>query len=294
MTDVATSSILPDLPADAYHRDEVADQPSLSASIASVLCAQSPAHARAAHPRLNPDYQRTEEAKYSVGNAAHAIILEGRDAVEVIHHGDFRTNAAKEDRDNALAAGKIPLLVHVKAEVDQMVAAVAVQLEQHEADPVPFTGGLPEQTLLWSEDGVLCRARLDWLHDGNACVSDLKTTARSASPKQYERNLFSVGGDVQCAFYLRGLKAVTGVDAEWRWVVVETAPPYLLSIISPRDEVLAIGAAKVEHAIRTWRECLTTGEWPGYGTSIHYADAPPWETHWLITEELEETAWAQM
>lgn len=281
-------SAIVEITAADYHSDLIADQPSLSASLAHILCSSSPAHARAAHPRLNPNYKAREEERFDIGTAAHAMILEGRDAVEIIHHGDYRTNAAKEDRDAARAAGKIPLLLHVKQDVDQMVAAAGKQLLEHEASPPLFTNGHPEQTLVWNEGDVVCRARIDWLRDDCTAADDLKTTSRSANPDAYSRALFSVGGDVQAAFYLRGIKAVTGVDAEWRWCVVETAPPYALSVIAPGPDVLTIGQKKVEWAIARWRRCLAADEWPAYSTKVCYADLPPWEeASWLMKEERE-------
>ena len=287
-------SILDNLSADAYHADIVADRPTLSASIAHVLTSQSPAHARAAHPRLNPNYQRVDDPKFSIGNACHAMILEGRDAVELIHHGDYRSNAAKEDRDAALAAGKIPLLVHVKAEVDAMVDAVREQLAAHTADPPLFTDGKPEQTLVWDEDGVACRARLDWLRDDATTIDDLKTTSRSANPDAYSRALFGVGGDIQAAFYLRGLAAVAGVPvagmADFRWCVVETSPPFALSVISPGPDILALADAKVDYAINLWRECLRLDEWPAYPNRVATADLPAWEEARWMEKTMREAA----
>lgn len=289
MSIAPTGGVL-DLTAAQYHADDISDQPSLSASVAKILVSQSPAHARAAHPRLNPDYQRVDESKFDLGTVVHAMLLEGRDVVEVIHHGDYRTNAAKEDRDTARAAGKIPLLAHLKAEVDAMVAAVREQLA-----PELFADGKPEQTLVWEEDGVLCRSRIDWLRDDCTAVTDLKTTSRSANPREWERSaLFKHGCDIQAALYLRGLKAVTGADAVWNWVVVETTPPYALSVITPGPEVLAVGNAKVDRALELWRDCLASGVWPAYSNEVTVASTPPWELRWLDNPDLEELAWAQM
>jgi hypothetical protein len=280
------------LHADAYHADAVAEQPSLSASIAHRICSQSPAHARAAHPRLNPSLIREESDRFDLGNVAHAILLEGQAAVEVIDAPDWRTKDARERRDAARAVGKVPLLAHVLVEVDAMVAAVAEQLANHAAQPPLFTDGKAEQTLIWEEPGgVVCRARLDWLRDDRATIDDLKTTSRSASPEAYSRNLFGVGGDVQAAFYARGVQELTGETPEFRWATVETSAPYALAVIAPGPDVLALGHSKVEHAIRVWRECLATDIWPGYPQQICWANAPDYEVaRWLDRVALEEAA----
>lgn len=276
---------------DDYHADPC-ERPSLSASIATILCTQSPAHARVAHPRLNPAYERIEEQKFSIGTAAHALLLEGRDAVEVIAYPDWRTKNAQALRDDARAAGRIPLLSKDWTAVQAMVEAAKTQLAQHEARPPLFTDGKPEQTLVWDDDGVLCRARLDWLRDDGAACDDLKTTSRSANPDAYSRSLFNVGGDIQAAFYLRGLRALgADYETEFRWVVVETALPHALSVISPGPDILALADAKVEYALALWRKCLATDRWPGYSAKVATAEMPAWqETQWLEREAREAAA----
>jgi len=279
------------IPSDRYHADDIADTPTLSSSIASLLCTATPLHAYTAHPKLNPDWKPAKDKDaWDFGTCAHALLLEGIDRAVVVDADSWRTNAAKEERDAARAAGQVPLLTKDWDAMQAMVAAVREQMARHQADPPLFTDGKPEQTIVWEEDGVVCRARIDWLRDDHAAVDDLKTTSRSANPDAYKRNLFSVGGDVQCAFYLRGLKRLAGVDAQWRWVVVETSPPFAVSVISPGPDVLALGEAKVEYAIRRWRECLSSGEWPGYPLEVVRAELPPWEEARWLERELSEAA----
>jgi hypothetical protein len=270
------------IPAVEYH--EGADAaPRLSASIAHVLCTASPKHAWTAHPRLNPHYVRDEDEKFDVGKAAHSILLEGNDCIYVVHENDWKKNVAKEAREYARSIGKVPLLARHRDAVLAMVEAVREQLATHEAAPPLFSDGNPEQTLLWEESGVLCKARLDWLRADLRTIDDLKTTGRSADPAAYSRALFGVGGDVQAAFYLRGLAALTPESrAEFRWVVVETSPPYALSVVSPGPDILALGDVKVGWAIECWRACMDSGEWPAYPNRVATAELPSWEeTRWL-------------
>jgi hypothetical protein len=170
-----------EIASELYHGDP-AERPSLSSSIARLLCSHSPAHARAAHPKLNPDFKREEEKKFDIGQAAHALFLEGAASVHVVYAQDWRTNAAKESRDEARANGQIPLLVDQWDEVQRMVAATQSQVDEIETNPPLFAEGRPEQTLIWQEDGVICRARLDWLRDDFTAIDDYKTTSASADP----------------------------------------------------------------------------------------------------------------
>ena len=273
------------LSAEEYHGDPM-EQPSLSASIAHLLCTMSPLHAWLAHPRLNPDYEREEDAKFDVGTVAHALLLQGKDpaeVVEIVDADDWRTKAAKEARDAARDAGKVPLLSKQAEAVAAMLSATRAQMDACDSDPRLFTDGQPEQTLTWQEpNGVLCRARLDWLRDDLVTIDDYKTTSASANPERWTRTMFQIGGDVQAAFYLRGLRAVTGRRATFRFVVQETFPPYALSVVVPSEAALEVGNAKVEHALAVWERCLASGEWPAYPQERAYAYPPMWEAQrWI-------------
>lgn len=288
------------IPSDVYHADQVADQPTLSASIACTLIDKTPAHAFQAHPKLNPLF--TAEAPkdhFDLGNVVHQILLEGRDPADIVHvaegFDDWKKQAARDERDQARATGKIPILAKQLDGVLAMTAAARAQLAASTASPAPLTGGQPEQTIVWDEDGILCRSRIDYLRDDYTAVDDVKTSARGADPGFFARKtIYDHGYDLKAAMYLRAVKAVSGIDAVWRWIVIDTAPPYLVSVVTPSDEVLAIGNAKLDKALEIWRDCLTSGIWPGYGSDVHVAEAPAWQTRWLDTTELEELAWAQM
>jgi hypothetical protein len=174
-----------------------------------------------------------------------------------------------------------------------MCNAVAKQLQAFDVDPVPLTAGKPEQTMVWQDAqyGVWCRGRIDWLHDDLSAIDDLKTTTRSAHPEAFAKNLYSYGCDVQAAFYLRGLHAYLGETLHphpiaWRWVVVETSPPYGLSVIEPGPAVLELANAKVDAALKLWAECLERDSWPGYPTKVATAELPAWEeARWLARED---------
>ena len=277
-----------------YHSDQLTDAPCLSKSIAHLMLTASPAHAWAAHPKLNPDWQPSEDQKFDVGKAAHALLLEGRDP-HIIDYRDWKTNAAKELREIARANGDVPLLTHQWEEVRAMCNAVSKQLVALDIDPPLFRDGKSEQTLLWQEGDVWCKARLDWLRDDLTAIDDLKTTARigGAHPGAWTRNaLYAQGADLQAAFYLRGATAVfdTFVPPQFRFVIVETAPPYALTVVQLAPSVMEIANAKAERAIELWRECLTTKTWPAYPTEVVWAELPPWEEQKWLEREAREAA----
>jgi hypothetical protein len=279
-----------------YHADQLDDtRPSLSKSIIQTLIEKSPAHARVAHPRLNPDFERTEEARYDTGTIAHALFLEGDEsklAVAPEIFTDWKKKAAQEIRDEARACGQIPLLASQAVEVRAMVAALREQCDAFPVAPVLFTEGVAEGVLTWEEGDVLCKARVDWLRNDLKTCDDLKTAARSANPEQWTRsNLWSIGAHIQAAFYGRGLRAKFGVDPEFRFCVVETTPPYAMSVVSLAPSALELAEAQIDWALDVWKRCLDNDVWPSYPQRICYAEAPSWEmTRWMEREAREEFA----
>lgn len=280
------------VPATAYHADEVGDRPTLSASIAHVLLTRSPLHAWHNHPKLNPNYQRTVEDKYDLGTVCHAALLEGsaEACTAVLNYDNWRTNDAKAERDEARAAGLIPMLAKDWDTVQAMYEAARRQLDSGKWDPVPFTGGKPEQCVVWDEDGVACRALVDWIHDGNAHCSDYKTTAASANPDKWDRTMFGIGGDLQAVFHSRGVEEVTGINPTFRFVVQETSAPYALSVVDLAPGILEIAEHKMDLALAVWKDCLERDEWPGYPARVATLELPAYEEAKWLEREAREAA----
>lgn len=285
-----TYGIHDDITARDYHADMIDVAPSLSASLITTLISQSPRHAWTEHPRLNPDHHRVEKGSFDLGTAAHEVWLLGNDhLVHRVEANDWRTKAAQEVRDRARAEGMVPLLTKEWKRVSAMLTAVRKQLPHLDVKPAMFTDGKAEQTLVWRDHGVLCRARADWLRDDHTAIDDLKTTP-SANPHAWTRTtLWSIGGDIQLAFYLRGLKALTGVDAEFRFLLAETHPPYSVCPVSLAPDALALANDKIDRALEVWQRCLETDVWPSYPSQVCYAEAPPWrEAEWQRQQEIEQ------
>ena len=263
-----------DIAAADYHADPC-PEPSLSASAIKTLLGRSPRHAWVESRRLNPDWRPDDDRKYDKGTAAHAWILEGRNGVEVVEAVDFRTKDARTARDAAYAAGKTPLLPLQWAEVQAMAAAIRPQLDAHDDAAHAFTRGKPEQTLIWQEQGIWCRARPDWLADNHGYIDDYKTTSGSAHPEAETRRLFNMGADIQSAWYKRGVRAL-GLhrDPHFRFVSQETKPPHALSVLEFNAEAEELANRRIEKAIELWRWCVGNDIWPGYPSQTCFISPP--------------------
>jgi hypothetical protein len=271
-----------------YHAD-CCPAPSLSSTIAKLLVDRSPWHAYWNHPRLNPAFEPKEKEAFDLGSAFHKLMLgKGADIAEIAAD-DWRTSAAKQARETARAMGHIPMLSRQLRAAERMVEVVQSQVERHEEAHDALKAGIPERTLIWREDnGVWCRARLDWMPHFGIAYPDLKTTAAAASPDQWGRKvMFDTGCDIQDAFYRRGLKKL-GINehAFLLFVVAEVDEPFAMATHRLAPGAMAMADRKVEHAIKLFGLCQERNWWPGYRTETAWHDPPPWhEQRWIERED---------
>lgn len=275
-----------DLDEATYHADPC-PEPSLSSSIAKLLVGRSPRHAWLAHPRLNPQPHESNESKFDLGSAFHTLMLGKGAEIEPIDAADWRTKAAKDARDAARAAGKIPMLASQATRALRMRDLVSAQIAEHEEARPALEAGTPERTIVWREDnGIWCRALLDWMPETGSAYPDLKTTDAGADPEGWGRVMFNVGCDIQDAFYRRGLQKLGICPQPYLlFVVAETDEPHLIATHRCGLAAAAIADRKVESAIRLWKHCLEGNRWPGYSRATAWQEPPVWlEEQWLDRE----------
>jgi hypothetical protein len=274
------------IPAEVYHDDPAAEA-SLSSSIIKTLLFRSPLHAWWSHPLLNPDFEPKETARFDLGGAAHDAFLQGGDSIIEVNPQDFpgarggipegwTNKPIREERDRIRSLGKLPILTenctHIRAMIEVAHRAIG---HCTDLSGITLKDGKPEQTLIWEEHGVWCRARADWLHNDHVLMLDYKTTD-NAEPNSWQRIMTNLMYHVQAAWYLRGLKALTGRDAKWVFLVQEITPPYACSFVGMPPAFLALGNVICEDAVDKWRDCLANHHWPAYSSRIHWAEPPQW------------------
>jgi len=253
-----------DLDAETYHADPV-EGGSLSSTGARKLMPPS----CPATFRYWVDHPEQHKAVFDFGQAAHAEVLGIGRPLRVIDADDWRTKAAREQRDAAYAAGETPLLAADHNTVREMAAALRRHRDASALlDP---DSGAGEQTLIWRDPatGVACRAMLDWLPEhsgGRLIVPDYKTCA-SAEPGAIARSMASYGYHQQAAWYLDGVKALLDLgdlDPAFVFIFQEKTPPYLVTVAQVHPEDITWGRRLNAKAIDTYAECTRAGHWPAY------------------------------
>jgi hypothetical protein len=254
-----------------------------SSGLGQTLLAKSALHAWTDSP-WNPNRERDDSDAADIGTFAHACLLEGgTDALVICPFEDWRKNDAKEMREHARSVGRLPILQHKVPEVEAMVKAAKAYVASSEISGV-FDTGAAEQTLIWNEGDVLCKARPDWLTaDRKICLS-YKTTKGSAQPDAWIRTQLP-GYDAGMVLYERGVRAVCKVEAtRLVHLVQEQAAPYSCSLIALSPAWYDLSERKLARALQIWSACLKTGKFPGYPTAICYAEPPSY----LMSQALEQ------
>lgn len=254
-----------DLPAEEYHQ-----LPHLSSTGARKLLPPScPALFR--HWRQHPELPKDH---FDFGTAVHTLVLGRGPKLVYIDHEEWRTKVAKELVADVRDSGAVPVRPSDWAAVHAAGAAV----RRHPVASVLFTGGLPEQTMIWHDEatGVVCRGMADYLRGD--LIIDLKT-CQCAHPDAIAKSIANYGYHQQAAWYLEGytqLAADEQLNPRFLFVFVEKDPPHLITIAQPDQESLEVGAARNRRALEVFRDCTEAGVWPGYTTDVELISLPRW------------------
>jgi hypothetical protein len=271
---VTKPGIYDGMPEDVYHADPVPGGSLSSTGARKLLPPSCPAKFR-----YELDHPRQSTAEMELGTAAHKIILGTGPEFVVVNEKNWRKQAAQDAAEEARAAGKVPLLIAERRQVDDMADALMAHPVARDVFSAQ-NGGRPEQSLFCQdpETGVWCRVRLDWMPSVNAprpVIVDYKTS-RSANPAAFGKTAANYGYDLQAAFYEMVFGWVTGVKAGFAFVVQETEPPYLVSICELDRDSMQEGRDRARLALEIYRDCKADDLWPGYSSEIELVRLPSW------------------
>jgi hypothetical protein len=249
--------------------------PSLNNSTAIILLRESARKAWFSHPRMNPAYAQKEATVFDIGTAAHSMLLEGLNNIDVCEFDDWRTKEARLRRSAARAAGKVPLLTKHRDDVVAMTAAAEAFIECSEISDY-WPDGESELTAISEERGVWLRCRMDRVTKNRRFIFDYKST-EDVSPEAFSRQIVRMGYHIQEAFYRRIARNLGAVSPRFAFIAQSCEPPYECTLHGCDPALQEISDAEVERAIHLWRICTSTKSWPSYGERIHYALPTNWQ-----------------
>ena len=265
-----------DMPAEQYHADPC-PEPSLSASIATIISKRTARQAWFAHPRLNKNARQKDTSYFDFGRAMHAAVLEPeKKLIAVVEADDWRSAAARAQKEAIQASGKTPMLSKQYDQVQLMAALTREFMRSTKIGP-HFFGGQKEASLIAYNDCWL-RGRVDCISHDRASIFDYQTVLNAHPDEFVNYTVPKYGYDIQAAMYLE-LNKLTGFKGHctYYWILQEKEEPYCCALIEASESIIECGRKKLMLAKNQWMRCMADNDWPGYGSEPYCLDAPSWE-----------------
>lgn len=246
--------------------------PALGSSDVKALL-RSPAHYRAG---LEDEPESTEAQV--LGTAIHLAVLEPERFEREVVTAPTVDRRTKDGKAAAAAFEQAHAgMLILPADAFDTVRRVADAVRAHPAAGYLLSEGVAEVSLQWSdpETGAPAKCRIDWMRPDGLLV-DLKS-ARDASPRGFARACGEYGLHVQAAHYVRGYRQVMRSEpAGWVLVAVEKERPFAVGVYALGSMSIDAADARVSEAMRRWRDCTASGDWPAYSSMIEPIEVPPW------------------
>lgn len=279
--------IIRGMPSETYHK-----MPALSNSGLKTLI-NCPA--KYYYKYLSGEYEPKERPHFKIGKAAHKYILEGREEFEKEYWHNPYSELKKDELIDLLKsfgyddsikkflvadlmelvlqkAGIVPKETHLTAsELNQITCMCRAIKNDVKCSNALSQKGESELSIFWQDEktGVWLKCRPDFLPYDCKDVPDYKT-ADSADPQTFYNSFIKYGYHIQAAMYRMGIKAVTGIDVEnFFFIVQEKEAPYITQIFNPAtDHIITWGEKAIYSGIEKYLECKQKDLWEGYSNKI--------------------------
>lgn len=238
---------------------------------------QSPLHFWSHNLDPNREKQEPSDAM-KLGSAIHCAILEPSEFDKRFVKApnfDRRTKEGKEAHKKFIesSGGKEAL----SDSEWQTCQAVAKSVQSNLTAQAILEEGEAEVSIVWEDpiEGVLCKARMDWL--GAGFIVDLKSTD-SAAPQDFARKIAQYNWHAQAAWYMEGIKNLTGEEHIFVFGALEKQAPHACAFYQLDDEALAYARVKNRTLVEQYAKCLKNNSWPSYPDTISQIKLPAWAT----------------
>lgn len=222
----------------------------------------SPMRYEARFITLTDPFQQTEDMVF--GQVFHSLTLEGQLRCKVIGAEYLSKTGQKRGKAwEEFEAMNVDQILYSKAQVEKLYGMLASMKRHDKANDILFQmPGKVEQAIRWvdEETGLLCRCRLDKLCLENGIIADIKT-AKDSCPKLFAGTCYERGYHRQAALYQAAVKAVTGEEWPFVFIVVEKEPPFIVETYRLEDGFLKLGRDENEADLQQFARCRKSGIW---------------------------------
>ena len=254
---------------------------SLSNSGMRYLLEETPLDFAYQNPRLNPD--AVDEVKKTAaiyrGDVVHQLALGKGRGFAIGEFKDWRTKAAGEFKDAAIADGLTPIL-REKFEEAEIMAEVIREKIKRVLDGADYQ---TEVVFMYQEQTaagpIWVRGMLDVWCPEKAVILDPKVTPMLYDGK-VERQLLNMGWDRQASLYPHAVGMILPQLAgrvQFADLMVKPTEPFTSRLVGLRKSWEYSSIQECKRAMEIFGECVHSGRWPGFGDDIHRVDLPKWE-----------------
>lgn len=264
------------MPIDHYHSRSVCDGVSISSSGLRTIFNESPAHYWSTSVYNAERVEEELSREMIIGRAMHHLMMgesyfaevfrkapdEVPDAKNVLVPWSLRTNYAREWMDARRREGK---MVIFPKEVEQ-IEGMARALGAHPMIKAGAFDGYIERSGFWrdKESGVWLKIRPDVIPSASGDFVDLKTTT-SVQWNDLQRVIAELGYVQQFALMREGFRVLGFPIASATLIFVERKPPHCVRVVSLRAQDLDRGERQNRVALRAFKRCWQSKQWPGPG-----------------------------
>lgn len=227
--------------------------------------------------RNRPDLEDEDATKATTfGTAAHCAVWEPdyfAERFEVLPPGDGRKAEIRNAKADIERRGKGALR---PAEYAGCLRIRKILEEHPLVGPSLFDqDGESERSIFTRHGptGLPLAIRPDRLLPRRGLVLDLKTTS-DATPAAFRRTMAEYAYDVGAAWYPDRLEEAGLADCVMVYIAVESSFPYMPRVYLPGARTIARGRAIAERGLGVIADCLSSGDWPAFGSGVEEIDVP--------------------
>lgn len=206
--------------------------------------------------------------KLEVGTAIHLMLLQPhlvdkRIAVippEVLGKNGARNTNAWRDWE-AEHAGMI-LLTESELQLCQDMAGLAERALEQRGLSVQLCD--VEEPHYWTENGLSCKSLTDILTPDRELIVDVKTT-EDTTEYAFNRVAKNLCYGLQTVHYERAILECYGVHADWNWLAVPTAPPFVVRWYGLEDDSRSYWKSRRQKLMEELKACHETGDFAEAG-----------------------------
>ena len=231
----------------------------------------SPGHAR--YKQENPD----DTTSLRLGHAFHPGILEPEKFEKEFVLLPVNCMSGTRDKPNK---GKMANLAAFEAQSvanNQIIISpkdfdniremrAVVQSDQNAIDLLSQGEAEVSGYFLDPDFDIWIKVRLDWYDQKNRMITDLKSCA-DARHFPFRKAVFDFGDDLQSFMYKYVTTQLTGEDYDFQFLCVESKGYHGLHIWEADEEMIDTGFKKYTKAMGLYKQCMESGEWPGYDST---------------------------